>query len=216
MRKTSLIASASLFVIVLLAGTFVYFRNTGSPAVTETSSVSTASWVSPAASIGEVTKEANLVVRARVVKPPVPRIFRESAPEMKLSNGEATVVGSQVSEMVFSDTTFEVLTTYVGKSDSQIMVMQTGGPQPDNPTNITEMADDPLYQVGEEYILFLVDISGDSVQAPDRTLYRIVNPSGRYQINGETVRTYGENVATDLRPTTLTDLERQITSAVKQ
>ena len=214
MNKTSQIIGMVLFIAAVFGGAALYFRDTGS--VNEASHVSTASWVSPSTSVDEVKAEADLVVRVRVVEVPVPRIFRDLSPVIELVNGKDTVVDTQVSEVVFSDTMFQVLTTYLGKSDSQIMVMQTGGPQPDNPKNITEMADDPLYQVGEEYVLFLVDISGDSVQAPDRTLYRIVNPSGRYQIIDEAVRTYAESTNDIQRPTTINELETQILLGSKQ
>ncbi|MEN9563744.1 MAG: hypothetical protein RIR73_1988, partial [Chloroflexota bacterium] len=72
-------------------------------------------------------------------------------------------------------------------------------------------------KTGEEYILFLVDISGDPVHAPNRELYRIVNPFGRYSIQGESVHTYGENFGQDTLLTDLNiiELELQIEEAIK-
>jgi hypothetical protein len=88
--------------------------------------------------------------------------------------------------------------------------MQTGGLNPDTKAVQSETLDDPLYKVGEEYVLFLVDISGDPVQAPDRELYRIVNPYGRYKIDGQNVTSYGENFEGIKLPTTLDELVAQI------
>jgi len=70
-------------------------------------------------------------------------------------------------EMTFSDTKFEVLEVYFGKPLEKITVNQTGGMDPKNPDLPSEMRDAPLYTIGEEYVLFIVDISGDPVQAPD-------------------------------------------------
>lgn len=222
MKKPSLIITGLGVALALFVGTTFYFQNTNSTSPSHSAASDTltqgssAMWISSAESVDEVTKEANLIVRARVVKSPESRVLRETLPRVEVSNGKSIVVGEEVSESVFSDTMFEVVQTYVGKSTSEIMVVQTGGPNPNNPNNIMQMVDDPLYQVGEEYILFLVDISGDSIQAPDRTLYRVVNPSGRYQISDGAVEAYGEKSdAASRQPRTLVDLEAQIMSATK-
>lgn len=222
MKKPSLIITGLGVALALFVGTTFYFQNTNSTSPSHSAASDTltqgssAMWISSAESVDEVTKEADLIVRARVVKSPESRVLRETLPRVEVSNGKSIVVGEEVSESVFSDTMFEVVQTYVGKSTSEIMVVQTGGPNPNNPNNIMQMVDDPLYQVGEEYILFLVDISGDSIQAPDRTLYRVVNPSGRYQISDGAVEAYGEKSdAASRQPRTLVDLEAQIMSATK-
>lgn len=78
------------------------------------------------------------------------------------------------------------------------------------------MREDPLYKVGEEYILFLVDISGDHIHAPDRELYRIVNPFGRYGIDDENVLSYGEPLQPIELPTNIHELERQIEISIQE
>jgi hypothetical protein len=88
--------------------------------------------------------------------------------------------------------------------------MQTGGMRPDNPRSSIEVRDDPLYHPGEEYVLFLVDISGDPVQAPGRVLYRAVSPFGRYRIEGESVLSYGEDAKSLGLPETIGELVAQI------
>lgn len=162
MKKPSLIITGLGVALALFVGTTFYFQNTNSTSPSHSAASDTltqgssAMWISSAESVDEVTKEADLIVRARVVKSPESRVLRETLPRVEVSNGKSIVVGEEVSESVFSDTMFEVVQTYVGKSTSEIMVVQTGGPNPNNPNNIMQMVDDPLYQVGEEYILFLV------------------------------------------------------------
>lgn len=166
-----------------------------------------AEWVSRAKTVGQVISEADLVVRARVSEAPVTRVLRNELPIMD-ANGK--VAGYMTDEMLFSDTVFDILEVFSGKSPSKITVMQTGGTSPDNPRNSIEMRDDPLYHLGEEYVLFLVDISGDPVQAPGRVLYRTVSPFGRYRIEGESVISYGENAKSFGLPATMVELVAQI------
>lgn len=215
MKKLALFAAA----VVIAAAVFFWNITRSQVATTETTHTrSVAVWASSAVGVNEVIKEANLVVRARVISEPAPRVIRSDLPMIEFHNGAPVEVGTRTQEAVFSDTRFEVIKAYVGQAPTEITVMQTGGPQPDNPSNIEEFSDDPLYKVGEEYILFLVDISGDAVQAPDRALYRIVNPSGRYAIRGDTVMSYSD--ISDQRkqannvPTSLEKLEAQIARSV--
>lgn len=174
---------------------------------------STVEWASNAATVEELVSEADLIVRVRVVEAPVTRVLRH---ELSVWDENNKIVGSETFEALFSDTVFEVVKTYLGESPSRIIVMQTGGYDPTVSKGIEEAADDPLYKVGEGYILFLVNVSGDHIHAPDRELYRIVNPYGRYGIDGETVFSYGQNSGSDAAFVTLAikDLEMQIEQAV--
>lgn len=167
--------------------------------------ISSATWVSNAKTIDELMSESDLVVRVRVSEAPITRVVSHEIPVWDENNN---ISGSTISKMLFSDTSFEIIKTYRGEPRQSISVMQTGGFDPSVSNSIEEVIDDPLYKVGEEYILFLVDISGDSVQAPNRELYRIVNPFGRYKINGRNVFSYGQ----DVRPGVLSisELEAQI------
>lgn len=157
--------------------------------------------------VDQLMAEANLVVKARVSEAPKTRVVRNELPIM---DEKGSKIGLKIDELAFSDTVFEVVEVYSGKSSSKITVMQTGGSIPKNPNSQSEMPDDPLYNVGEEYVLFLVDISGDPVQAPGRELYRIVNPSGRYRIDGTNVSSYAGIVDSVQLPATLGELEAQI------
>jgi len=180
--------------------------STATPIVSRNNS--SASRVSNAVTVNELVLESDLVVMARVAESPVTRVVRIEVPVL---DEVGNIVDSAVVEVLFSDTVFKVLENYVGKPTSMITVMQTGGVNPTKPSSIEEVMDDPLYEIGDEYILFLVDISGDHVHAPERELYRIVNPFGRYRIDGETVFTYGQNPNSVLSTTSdITELETQI------
>ena len=91
-------------------------------------------------------------------------------------------------------------------------VMQTGGglsATKQYPPQHVTLVDDPLFLVGGDHILFLESVSGDTVHAPSRQLYRIVNPAGRYDVDGESVITHTEFNA-ELLPKSLDDLIDQI------
>ncbi len=214
MKKILLTAGITLSVVATLAW-MIYISNTN----TASHTTSTASWISKATSVDELMQESNLVVRVRVTKEPVSRVVREDLPLIEFRNGTPVTVGSRTNEAIFSDTQFEILKVYVGKAPSVLTVMQTGGVQPDNSQNVTEMADDPLYRIGEEYILFLIDISGDKVQAPNGILYRIVNPAGRYIVLGDAVQSYTD-ATTDQQgnaaniPKTVSEIESQIAKSM--
>lgn len=194
------------FSLWLFSGTLIHNNQNATPSEDQTIN-SVANWVSNAITVSQLIDESDLVVKVRVKSEPAGRMVRNELPMVDL---EGNVIGTQSDEMLFSDTSFEVLETYSGKSVEKILVMQTGGVNPDTNVVQGEMLDDPLYKVGEEYILFLVDISGDAVQAPDRELYRIVNPYGRYKIDGQNVSSYGENNKEMKLPTTLDKLLSQI------
>ncbi|WKZ36958.1 MAG: hypothetical protein QY332_03345 [Anaerolineales bacterium] len=187
------------------------------PANLPSNDYSVATWVSNAMSVDQVVLESDLVVKARVSEAPVSRVVRA---ELPVWDENGNIVGSAIDEMVFSDTVFEVLDTYIGKSSLEIVVMQTGGFEPSISTGVMQMADDPLYNLGEEYILFLNDISGDRVHARDRMLYITVNPFGRYRIDGENVFSYGQNLISHGQfsqlvqlPVNIIELEAQIKQA---
>lgn len=164
---------------------------------------SVAMWVSNAETVDELSQEANFIVKARVSQPPVSRKLGGQSPMMDESG--KNVVGYVTDDTSFSDTVFEVLKVYSGDLKSKnITVLQTDG-----------MMDDPLFEVGEEYVLFLVDISGDPVHAPERELYRSVNPSGRFKVKKEKVSVYGQRLKGSPAPQTLSELEGEIEKAKK-
>jgi hypothetical protein len=178
------------------------------------SSVVAPEWAIKAATVHELVSESDLVVRVRVSEAPATRVHRIEGTEMD-ENGNPTNTIT-VENILFSDTVLEVLETYMGKPSLKITIMQTGGFDSTISKNRWVMREDPLYNVGEEYILFLVDISGDHIHAPDRELYRTVNPFGRYEINGESVFSYGEPMRPIELPTNINELETQIEESAQE
>ena len=171
---------------------------------------SVADWESSALSIPELARAADIIVRARVVEAPASRTITQ---ELPMVDEQGTPVATVTDSMLFSDTLFEVVNSYSGTLPAQIYVMQIGGTSPDGSV-LNEFPDDPLYRVGDEYILFMVDISGDKVQAPDRELYRTVNPAGRFLIDGAKVRSFWADPAVaGTLPQTVDDLVTQIKQA---
>jgi hypothetical protein len=168
---------------------------------------SSASWESTARTVAEVASESDLIIYGRVAEAPVTRIVTHDLPVYE----GLTQVATESSSTAFADTLFEVVKVYRGNAPDQLLVMQTGGIL--NSGDVKQFSDDPLYKVGEEYILFLVDISGDEIHAPDRELYRIVSPAGRFLISGNTATTFAEEYMNQQLPKNTDELERQITEA---
>ncbi|HRF50588.1 MAG TPA: hypothetical protein PLC98_23370 [Anaerolineales bacterium] len=147
---------------------------------------------------------------AEVVASPVSRLVTQELPQM---NAEGTPVAVVTDAMLFSDTVLQVLEVYSGTVPTAITVMQTGGVSPST-GNVEGPIDDPLYEVGEVYVLFLVDITGDPIQAPDAERYRTVSPAGRFLLDGSSVRSYWlDEQVRAVQPTTLEDLLAQIRQA---
>ncbi len=170
---------------------------------------SPATWASYASSVAQVLAEADLVVRARVVAGPEPRVV--SFP-MPILAADGSVAGEFVDKVLFSDTEMEVLETFVGSPEERITVMQTGGVYADGSEHWLD--GDPLYDAGEEAVLFLAHLSPDSVHAQGRTLlFRVVNPTGRYTIQDTRALTYAESPSSSI-PTTYDELVRQIRDAL--
>lgn len=73
---------------------------------------------------------------------------------------------------------------------------------------------DPLFTRGGEHILFLKNISDDAIHAGNRQLYRIVNPTGRYDIQGGNVVTHAWLPETYTPPATVDALVTEIRQAL--
>lgn len=171
---------------------------------------SSAYWVSQAQTVPDLVLESDLIVYARVKQAPMTRIITQELPVL---DEQGTPVATMIDSLPFSDTLFEVVKSYTGSAPTELLVMQTGGTISPS-ADIVEIPDDPLYRVGEEYILFLVDISGDALHAPDRQLYQTVNPAGRFQVANGVATTYWVESTNKLLPNTINELERQISTSV--
>lgn len=169
-------------------------------------------WASSASTIAELLAEADLVIRAKVIKDPEPRVVSFPGP-IVAENG--TVIGEGVDKVMFSDTEMEVIEIYKGPTRKIVTVMQTGGIVGDTGQQFS-LEGDPLYLKNEEAILFLVDVSDDPIHAQGRALYRIVNPAGRYTIKGLEVLSHAEFSSSVTLPKTIDELVRQIKEAATQ
>ena len=182
------------------------------------SSGGTALWASSATTVVEQAQEADLIVRVRAESVDEPEVLtfgdEPQTEEIAQIEGHVTVIP-------FTDTHMRVLKVYKGSVlvGETITVRQTGGSLPgtkDSPARNVALEGNPIFTTGGEHILFLKDISGDRIHAPNRELYRLINPASRYDIQGEAVISHADFVGKRL-PTRLEALLDEIkqTTAIK-
>lgn len=167
-----------------------------------------ASWVSTAETVSQQVLESDLVVRVQVLKQDEPRHLWHPTPK-----------GAAPGRFAFTDTQVEVLDVYRGKAQigDRLWIMQTGGELMTRGGKISrlELREDPLYELGSEMVLFLVDISGDPVHAAHRALFRTLNPAGRYEIQGGLVGRGAFGGQMKSRELDLGTFEAEIRSAIE-
>ncbi len=190
-------------------------------------------WASSSKTPFDLAKEVDLIVQVRAVSiNPTRLIVNEFPVSAKPSDdlSEKVVPSGEVERHVlpFTDTNFEIAKVYSGdKTPGDIItIVQTGGMRPsanDQSRQLFEISGDPLYKVGEEYILFLKDASGDQVHSPDRELFIVMTPHARYRLKSDgSVFNYGtldhahdQNEALEeIASLKLADLENQIQMAL--
>lgn len=172
-------------------------------------------------SVSDLTSISDVIVRI-VVEEQTPRTLVADLPAYgvagadpntpleELENAEAVQVGTKRISTTYTDSKVTVLEVYKGSTADAITVMQLGN-------NLDGILNTALLTIGDEYVLFLKDISGDHIHAPDRELYRTINPWGIYTIIGEQVNVHGELINGDVInnnisfPVTLEGLESEIT-----
>jgi hypothetical protein len=191
--------------------------------------VAEAMWVSSAKSIDDLASEADVIVHVRVETINETRLLVQNLPISAKLQGDTSdsPVSSGETEQItlpFTDTTFRIITVYKGENlpNDLITVSQTGGLLPSQGEfgeRLFEFGEDPLYQVEEEYILFLWDASGDAIHAPNRELYLVMTPFARYRLSKDgSVHHYSElthGPAELSLPTSLHELEQQIGLAMQ-
>jgi len=174
--------------------------------------VSIADWVSSAATIADQMAEAELVVRVKVIDVKT-RKFETNSPG---DTADSKINRRMANIMPFTDSEMQVLEVYQGEAEKQITVMQTGGVLAANdgdPAIEMVIDDSPIFVAGDEHMLFLVDISGDPIHAKERKLYNMVNPAGRYLIQGASVFSPYEFPESVTPPKTVDELLEQIEQA---
>lgn len=216
-KKRSLLAIGVLAVLGATAG--VYWPRLTARWAPPVEYAGHANPVEKAATVPDQSRRADLIVRARVVSVEN-RIHTEELPVY--AEDGVTVLEKRAVNTPFTDTTFEVLETLKGKSESKITVLQTGGTSKNGSgrTQKFELPADPIFEDGSEHFLFLVDITNDGVHSTGRKLYRVVNPLGRYQVGTDGAlrgprsdKHVGLEVPADL-PRTAQDLRRQVGAAL--
>ncbi len=167
-----------------------------------------AAWISTSQTVTEQVMEADAVVRVQVLDQAQPRHLWHPTP-----------AGAKRGTFAFTDTEVEILEVYSGKVDvgERIQVMQTGGDlvTVTGETSRMELAEDPLYTLGSEMVLFLVDISDDPVHGQKRPLFRTINPAGRYDIFGGLVSKRAWGSQSRASQSDLGTLEAEIQQAVR-
>ena len=167
-----------------------------------------AAWISTSQTVAEQVMEADAVVRVQVLGQSQPRHLWHPTPE-----------GAKGGTFAFTDTEVEVLEVYRGKVDvgDRVEVMQTGGDliTLTGETSRMELAEDPLYTLGSEMVLFLVDISDDPIHGQKRSLFRTVNPAGRYDVFGGLVSQRAWGAQSRAIQSDLGTLEAEIQQAVR-
>ncbi|MEM7585495.1 MAG: hypothetical protein AAF560_19045 [Acidobacteriota bacterium] len=167
-----------------------------------------ASWISTSQTIAEQVMEADAVVRVQVLGQAAPRLLWHPTPE-----------GAKSGTFAFTDSAVEVLEVYNGRLEvgDRAEVMQTGGDllTLEGGVSRMELAEDPLYAVGSELVLFLVDISDDPVHGRKGSLFRTTNPAGRYDVFGGLVSQKAFGDLTRKAETDLGALEAEIELAIR-
>ena len=168
-------------------------------------------WNSSAHLVAEQVAEADAIVRVKLDRAhPSRALVIPLPPGTRREELKADVIP-------FTDSGVRVEDVYKGSvSKGAIMtIMQTGGrliATDQYKAQGVTLADDPLFVKGGDHILFLKSITGDSLHVPQRDLYRVVNPAGRYDVHGETVVTH-THFRPELLPSELSDLVDQIEEA---
>src|SRR5574341_1261034 len=101
---------------------------------------------------------------------------------------EGTITGVRETRLlgptIFTDYKVDisrVLKSYPGFADRSIIVVHDGGTYHGQTQVVKE---DPPYQIGEQVLLFMRDISDDPVHTPQgQTKYGVMVPGGRFRIN---------------------------------
>lgn len=206
--------AAGTFVLSLVAGVLaapVFFDAPSTDASHVEHAGAHASWISNAETVAQQVMEADLVVRVQAVdRAPARHLWHPMPEGVERVNGQGT--------FAFTDTQVELLEVYRGDAQvgDRLWIMQTGADLLTREGKLArlELAEDPLYRIGDEMVLFLVDISGDEVHAADRALYRTVNPSGRFQVEGGLVSRADARAAEKGAGLDLASLEGEIRDAI--
>lgn len=198
-----------LFLLAVVAGLGVLLGFVAVPLLQRSASSTSVSvhadWASTARTIAEEASEADAVVRVAVIGRNPQRQIVDTLPEQARKPGMAETV------IPFTDSRMQVLEEYKGSVDPIITVAQLGGRvlgSPEHPQIDYEVAEDPIFTVGSEYVLFLTETSVNG-----QGTYAILNPAGRYDVRDGQVMTYAQGLGDYTPPATLSELEAELQAA---
>jgi hypothetical protein len=181
--------------------------------------IALADWVNQGSTVAEVGAQADLIVRVRVVKSETWEL-RQMLPQYA---ADAKTITKYVEDvMPFTYSKVHVLETYKGSTEDTITVGQTGALPGTVAADVRAFAfvGDPIYTLGSEHILFLLDATEGSVHDVGGKLYYTVNPFGRYEIEDGAFITPGDlmegyEIIPPGLPTSLNELVEQIRQSVE-
>ena len=170
-------------------------------------------WASGAGTVGQQFEEADIIIRGHVLKLFPPKVFEKALP----GHEDDRRFPPKFDVLAFTEALVKVDKVYLGDVPGTIRVIQTGGEVAENDNHgdlRIEVGDDPLLEEGKEYVLFLQEVTGDPVLAPNHVVYRIVNSAGRYDIDGDKV--VNHSTLPGQRPKRLADLRQQLRRASRR
>jgi hypothetical protein len=181
----SLTTVVAAFSVAALAGFLtVAHTSTSEPILKATPSLH-ASWTSDALTVGKQLMESDLVARVQVVEQGETEVVL-ALPRDRALQRSIRETGRRMPEIPFTRSQVEILEVYSGTAQvgDRFELLQTGGLVEGE---LVQVAEDPLYQVGGEHVLFLKDISADTVHGAAAHLFRTLNPASRYDLLGDQV-----------------------------
>lgn len=146
--------------------------------------ISSVHWTKDFNGLREMVADSDLVVVGIVIGSQPSRLIRDNLPPEIEKNIEQA---GGVPGLIVTDYSFrveKVLKGQLSKGDT-IIIVQTGGTY----NGVKEyIEDDPLFEVEERAVLFLNDISGDSILAPNEQKYTINGtPQARFRVTNNQV-----------------------------
>ena len=213
MNRKSILTLTTVFAVTALAGFLTIAHTTAPEPILRATPQLHTSWTSDALTVGRQLLESDLVVRVQVVDQAETEVLL-ALPRDRALQRSIRETGRRMPEIPFTRSQVEILEVYSGnfRVGDRIELLQTGGIVNGE---LVQVADDPLYQLGGEHVLFLKDITGDAVHASGAGLFRTVNPASRYDLLGDqVVRTV--DLGDDLVSLDLDGLVAQIRTAQTQ
>jgi len=216
MKTRVLSVITGLLCVITIAAGISYLASSNGQQIPESVAqerviVASAKWIKDFKSLREMTTDSDLVVVGVVTDIGPSRLIGDS-PEA----ADAAINAGAIPGLLVTDYQYKIEQVLKGKASvgDIITLTQTGGFW----NGLTQyIQDDPLYELDERTILFLQDISGDSVLAPNEQKYTINGtPQARFRIiDGQVFPVMeGDALANELRGLSETDFVQMVLQVV--